>query len=172
MFKKKKKNSRHKSHPLVARSCDSQDLSIFRRWLDIPEGFALKVIEDSGPRKLQWRRESPAFVFIFEPKANEMPLARFRVLKGLATMQDCHIVEEAHVALLHGRRDLVLLSNEVQSVQGFGLGLGETWDPFRTRRIGSVADQQAARDIQNGLALMEIEQGAAIVWWITTKPGP
>jgi len=91
------------------------------------------------------------------------------VLKGLAAMQQRHVVDEADVAAHHAGLDLVLLGDEVDCVKGFGLCLRQAGDTGSAGVEGGVSDEEAAREGGDKVRVVVVHAGAAVVGGIAAE---
>lgn len=126
----------------ITRACKPQYLAVRRsQWHDIPESFTILILKNPSPRESQIRRQPPTSVLIVEPQAYQVSLATLVVFERLAPMHDPHVVNEPHVALIHGRLDLMLFRYKMKCVQGFRLRLGQAWNSLRSGCQRSVPNQ-------------------------------
>lgn len=132
----------------------------------VPRLRAVAVLEDAGPCDAQIPREVPAHCFVVEPDTDEMARAIcviLGILKGLATVQEAHVVDEAYVALDHARAVLQLPGDVVDGIQRLRLSLSQAWNSRRTRVKRRAANKETPREIPDDLVVIVVQDGAPIV---------
>ena len=80
----------------------------------------------------------------------------------LAAVHDAHVVDEAHVATLHGGTDFVLACDEMAGIERFGLGFGQAGDAGRAA-FAWVAGQETAGEVEDYFVVGSVvEEGAGV----------
>jgi hypothetical protein len=104
-----------------------------------------------------------------EPQAEKVSLVVISIRKYLSAVQERHVVDEAYVPLLHGSLELMSLRYGVHGIQGFGLGLCQTWDARGAGASVLMADEAAPGEIEDDLSIVEVEQRSAVVRWLSPE---
>lgn len=83
--------------------------------------------------------------------------------ESFSSVEDTHVVDESNIANLHTRSDLMLTSDEMESVQSFCLCFGKARDAFSALLTRGMSDQEAARVIQDHPVILKVQQCPLIV---------
>lgn len=124
--------------------------------------ITLLVLKDTGPGNPESSRQLPAHGRVVEPNADEVADGTVGIGKRLTTVQNGHIIDEAKIPTNHARLELMLASDEVDSVEGFSLGFCEAGNVRAARFKRGVTDKKASGEGHHNPAVVVEEERAGV----------